>query len=118
MNSITEKIERFSFCDGQINSVSLDGDAAVLYFRSWQEKKYKFIFNNVAFFKCYEFGDDICEVHILTQSKEIDEAIDIIKSAGGKPEGYNNFSFYQINFEGCSGLQCIVIFLNIDIKEL
>ena len=118
MKDTVEKIKSFSFCDGQIESVYLDGDSAVLCFQNWQEEKYEFIFRDVVYFKCYNFGCDITEVQIVNQSKEIDEAVEMIKSAGGKAEGYNNFSFYQINFEDCCDIGCVIIFLDVEINKL
>jgi hypothetical protein len=118
MSNIQNIIENFDFCDGQIESVFLDGDTAELCFNSWKEKKYKFIFKEVVYCKCYNFGFDVSEVELVNQTEEMKEAIEVIKSGGGKAEGYNDFNFYQINFEGCYGPNCKIIFLGLEIKEL
>lgn len=118
MSNVTDIISKFDFCDGQIESVFLDGDIAELCFNSWKEKKYKFIFKDVVYFKCYNFGLDVSEVEIVNQTQEINEAVEEIKSGGGKAEGYNDFNFYQINFEGCYGPDCIIIFLDLEMEEL
>ena len=84
MNNSTEIIDKFDFCDGQIESVSLNGESAILNFCNWKEEKYAFIFKNVVYLKCYEFGCDITGVRILNQSQEINEAVEIIKESGGR----------------------------------
>ncbi|HEY0074645.1 MAG TPA: hypothetical protein VGB77_11120 [Abditibacteriaceae bacterium] len=85
--AVREQLEGISFPDAEIVSAFLEAQEAHVVIKDWRERRINLRFGGVVLFKSFGFGGGIFSHLMLTESKEIDEAIEVIKQDyGSVPE--------------------------------
>lgn len=91
-------IEKICFSDGEIDSVDFKVSDFIVYFRQWDDQRYKLIFKNIAYLELFEIGTDTNDTVILTESDKLETVKNKILRDGGHLRDYNHFNFKQIVF--------------------
>ena len=113
---VREQLKHISFPDAEILSAFLEGQEAHVIIKDWREQKIHLRFSEVVLFKSFGFGGDIFDCHILTESKEISEAIEVIEQDFGTvPEEHG---FIHISFTGDAPMIVVVFgLLQVEIES-
>src|SRR4028118_561128 len=87
---IQKQMKRISFSDAQIQHVDIKNGEVLVTIYTWQQKILRFRFNGVVYFKSFEFGSNLSDVHVSDDTEEIKEAMRVVINDGGSAEGYPN----------------------------
>jgi hypothetical protein len=93
---IQEQMKGISFSDAQIQHVDLINGEVLVTIHEWQQKTLRFRFKGVVYFKSFEFGNNLSDIHVSDDTEEIKEAMRVIINDGGSAEGYPDL--VQVSF--------------------